>query len=50
MSFGHYDLELALKLSNIIVKDGFSPLTELSRFSKFNKNSSNSTVHWLGDW
>ena len=38
------DLDLALKLSNIIVKDGLSPLTKLSRFSNFDKNSSNSTV------
>ena len=50
MSSGHYDLELALKLSNIKVKDGLSTLTELNSFSKFNKNSSNSTVNWLGDW
>ena len=44
MSSGHHDLHLALKSSNIIVKDGLSPLTKLNRFSKFDKNSSNSTV------
>ena len=47
LSSGHHDLDLALKLSNIIVKDGLSPLTKLSRFSNFDKNSSNSTVDWL---
>ena len=49
MSSGHHDLDLALKLPNIIVKNGLSPLTKLSRFSKFNKNSSDSIVDWLGD-
>ena len=44
MSSGHHDLDLALKSPNIIVKDGLSPLTKLSIFSKFDKNSSNSTV------
>ena len=44
MSSGHHDLDLVLKLPNIIVKDGLSPLTKLSRFSKFNKNSSDSIV------
>ena len=28
MLSGHYDLDLALKSPNIIVKDGLSPLTE----------------------
>ena len=50
MSSGHHDLDLALKSPNIIVKDGLSPLTKLSIFSKFDKNSSNSTVDWLRDW
>ena len=49
MSSGHHDLDLALKLPNVIVKDGLSPLTNLIKFSKFDKNSSNSAVDWLGD-
>ena len=44
MSSGHHDLDLALKLPNVIVKDGLSPLTNLIKFSKFDKNSSNSAV------
>ena len=38
VSSGHHDLDLALKLSIIIVKDGLNPLTKLSKFSKFDKN------------
>ena len=45
----HHDLDLALELPNIIVKDCLSPLAKLSRFSKFDKKSSNSLVNWLGD-
>ena len=44
MSYGHHDLDLALKSPNIIGKDGFIPLTKLIKLSKFDKNSSNSTV------
>ena len=44
MSSGHRDLDLAFKSPNIIVKDGSSCLTKLRGFSKFDKNSSNSTV------
>ena len=40
MSSGHHDLDLALKLPNIIVKDGLSPEIKLGRFS----NSSNLAV------
>ena len=50
VSSGHYDLDLALKSPIIIVKDDLEPLTKLSKFSKLDKNSSNSTVDWLGDW
>ena len=49
MSSGHQDLDLALKSPNIIVKDGWSCLTKLRSFSRFDKNSSNSTAVWLGD-
>ena len=49
MSSGHHDLDLALKSPNIIVKDGWSCLTKFRSFSKFDKNSSNLTVVWLGD-
>ena len=48
MSSGHHDLDLALKSPNIIIKGGYSCLTNLS-FSRFDKNSSNSTAVWLGD-
>ena len=44
MSSGHHDLDLKLKFPIIIVKDGLNPLTKLSKFSKIDKNSSNSTV------
>ena len=49
MSSGHHDLDLALKSPNVMVKDGWRYLTKLFSFSKFDKNSSNSTVVWLGD-
>ena len=49
VSSSHHDLDLALKLPIIIVKDGLKPLTKLCKFSKFGKNSSNSTVDRLGD-
>ena len=47
LSSGQHDLDLALKLSIIIVKDGLSTLTKSGKFSKFDHNSSNSTVDWL---
>ena len=49
MSSGHHDLDLALISPNIMVKDGCSCLTKLRYFSRFDKNSSNSVVVWLGD-
>ena len=51
LSSGHHDLDLALKPpNNIIVEYGLNPLKRLSRLSKFDNNSSSSTVDWLGDW
>ena len=44
LSSGHHDLDFVLKLQNIIVKDGLSPLTKLSSYAKFDKNLSNSTL------
>ena len=40
MSSGYHDLDLALKSPNIIVKNGWSCLTKLRIFSRFDKNSS----------
>ena len=50
MSSDHHHLDLTLKLHIVTVKDILSPLTKLSRFSKFDKNLSNSTVDWLVYW
>ena len=46
VSSDHYNLDLALKLPNIIVKDGWSCLTKWRSFSRYDKNSN---VVWLGD-
>ena len=49
-SSGHHDLDLALKLPSIIVKEGLNCLIWFRSLSKLDKNFSNSIMGWLGDW